>query len=214
MKHVPQSPTYLWPSAGRSTSLEEPVRCVWLPLREEARKLFEKYIRDVTFIHHVIHSPTVRSLVDDVYDKHAQNQPVPPGQVALLMSIFGSASYAWTFHDADPSMFVEAQDAHSQSTMWVRSCLDLLDHCRRSSIRSFEALQAIVITFFMLVNLEGITIRYSSMVSQAICMAREIGLHRLDHPNFATSEHAPQSGTITEEIGRRIWWYLCATDWY
>jgi hypothetical protein len=137
-----------------------------------------------------------------------------PGQVALLMSMFGSASYAWTFHDMDESMYPNVESAHSQSTMWVRACLDLLDHCRRSSIRSFEALQAIVIAFFMLVNLEGMTLRYTSMVSQAICMAREIGLHRLDHPNYATSDHAPRVGTITEEIGRRIWWYLCATDWY
>lgn len=168
----------------------------------------------MTFIHHVIHTPTTRSLIDDIYDKLAQDQPVSPGQVALLMSIFGSASYAWTFHDMDESMYANVESAHSQSTMWVRSCLDLLDHCRRSSIRSFEAVQAIVIAFFMLVNLEGMTVRYTSMVSQAICMAREIGLHRLDHPNFATSDHAPRVGTITEEIGRRIWWYLCATDWY
>jgi Fungal specific transcription factor domain len=183
-------------------------------LREEARKLFDKYARDVTFIHHVIHTPTVRALLDDIYDKLAQDQPVAPGQVALLMSIFGSSSYAWTLHDMDPAMFIKLDDAHYQSTMWVRSCLDLLDHCRRCSIRSFEALQATVITFFMLVNLEGMTMRYASMVGQAISMAREIGLHRLDHPNFATSEQAPKPGTIAEEIGRRIWWYLCATDWY
>ncbi|KUL85042.1 hypothetical protein ZTR_07770 [Talaromyces verruculosus] len=213
IKHIPQSPTYLWPSPGRSTSFQEPVRCVWLPLREEARKLFKKYVRDVTFIHHVIHTPTARSAIDDIYDKLAQDQPVSPGQVALLMSMFGSASYAWTFHDMDESMYPNVESAHSQSTMWVRACLDLLDHCRRSSIRSFEAVQAIVIAFFMLVNLEGMTVRYTSMVSQAICMAREIGLHRLDHPNYATTDHAPRAGTITEEIGRRIWWYLCATDW-
>ncbi|EED14775.1 conserved hypothetical protein [Talaromyces stipitatus ATCC 10500] len=213
MKHIPQSPTYLWPSPRRSASFQEPVRCIWLPLREEARRLFDKYVRDVTFIHHVIHTPTVRFLIDDIYDKLAQDQPVSPGQVALLMSIFGSASYAWTFHDMNKSMYDTVEGAHSQSTMWVRACLDLLDHCRRSSVRSFEALQGIVIAFFMLVNLEGMTVRYTSMVGQAICMAREIGLHRLDHPNYATSDHAPRAGTVTEEIGRRIWWYLCATDW-
>ncbi|KAH8688752.1 hypothetical protein BGW36DRAFT_434046 [Talaromyces proteolyticus] len=214
IKYISGSPTYTWP-ADKSQTVQEPVRCIWLPRHEEAKLLFEKYVRDITYIHHVIHTPTVRGRLDNIYDDLAREQPVPHGYVALLLSIFASTTFAWTSLDTDahPELFDNSEDANAQSYLWIRSCLDLLDRSRRCATRSIEDIQAMIIVFFMLVNLEGITVRYSSLVYQAITMARDLGLHRLDHPNHTSSFGRPKRGSVAEEIGRRLWWYLSATDW-
>ncbi|EEA23285.1 mao-A, putative [Talaromyces marneffei ATCC 18224] len=49
--------------------------------------------------------------------KFAQGQPVSPGQEAILMSMFGSASYVEAFHNMDECMYPNAESAHCQSTM-------------------------------------------------------------------------------------------------
>ncbi|KNG85305.1 hypothetical protein ANOM_006451 [Aspergillus nomiae NRRL 13137] len=41
-----------------------------------------------------------------------------------------------------------------------------------------------------------------------LLLSRELDLHRIDHESNAVSVH-----TIEAEMGRRVWWYLVATDW-
>jgi hypothetical protein len=178
--------------------------------------MFEKYARDITYIHHVIHIPTVRAMVDQVYNKLAKDEPVEPPQIALLLSIFASTTYSWTSLDlaAHPGLFENVEEANAQSPLWVKGCLDLVDRAGRCASRSVENIQAMIIAFFMLVNFEGITLRYTSLLNQAISMARDLGFHRLDHSHPITNTARPTPGTVAEEIGRRIWWYLSATDWY
>ena len=86
----------------------------------------------------------------------------------------------------------------------MRAYLNLLDHYCQSSIQSFKATQAIIIALFILVNLEGITVHHTSIISQAIFMACEISLHHLDHPNYTINYHTPGLVTITKESGRRL----------
>lgn len=216
IKYIPESPSYVFPSGARQQAVNEPVRCIWLPRHEEAKLMFEKYARDITYIHHVIHTPTVRAMLDETYNKLANDKPVNHPQIALLLSIFASTTYSWTFLDsaAHPGLFENVDDANSQSPLWMRACLDLVDRAGRCATPSVEDIQAMIISFFMLVNFEGITLRYTALVNQAISMARDLGFHRLDHPHPARNCATPKPGTVAEEIGRRIWWYLSATDWY
>lgn len=177
--------------------------------------MFEKYARDVTYIHHVIHTPTVRAMLDEIYNKLEKDEPVDPPKIALLLSIFASTTYSWTFLDsaAHPGLFENVEDGNAQSPLWMKGCLDLVDRAGRCVTRSVEDIQAMIIAFFMLVNFEGITLRYTGLVNQAISMARDLGLHRLDHPYPTANTAGPKPDTISEEIGRRVWWYLSATDW-
>ena len=42
-------------------------RSIFLPLKEEALFLFELYVQYVSYLHHVIHVPTTRNMVHEVY---------------------------------------------------------------------------------------------------------------------------------------------------
>jgi hypothetical protein len=41
-----------------------------------------------------------------------------------------------------------------------------------------------------------------------LLLGREQGLHQIDHESNAAA-----ANTLKAEMGRRLWWYLIATDW-
>ena len=47
---------------GQSTK-----RCTWLPLHDEAKIMVEKYIAEITFLHHVVYIPSLLAIVDKLY---------------------------------------------------------------------------------------------------------------------------------------------------
>lgn len=57
--------------------------------------------------------------------------------------------------------------------------------------------------------MEGVSLRYRSLISTGVLLSRELGLHRIDHES-----NEANANTIQAEVGRRVWWYLIATDWY
>ncbi|OAP64700.1 hypothetical protein AYL99_00672 [Fonsecaea erecta] len=167
----------------------------------------DKYLRDLTYIHHVIHSPSLRKLVDDIY--HDLDQHISPkhSHVALLLSVVASATFVWTLQD-DPNLYRSVEDTRQQATSWVTAVLDVLDHSRRTMNGSIEDVQALVIVSFLVCNMEGTSLRYYDLVSTATTIARQLSLHRIDLLSCR-----PQSDSVRAEVGRRVWWYLAALDW-
>lgn len=105
-------------------------------------------------------------------------------------------------------MLSTTAEGERQSSLWTKATQDLVDACHRSMCLSLEAVQGIVIILFILGNAEGCSYRYRFLVNLALMMSRELGLHRIDHPN-----HASTFNKIEAEVGRRMWWYLVASDW-
>ncbi|UPL02677.1 hypothetical protein LCI18_013611 [Fusarium solani-melongenae] len=190
----------------------EPIRCIWLPERQETKRLVDKYICDISFIHHVIHGPSVRRLVDQVYDTISQGNPAPMGAIALLLAIFANATCLWTAQDLSRNLFCGVSEARSQASLWQKAGIDVLDHIQQSPHISLESTQALVILCYSVVNLEGVSIKYRALFSRAITMARELGLHCIDSPRQIFGSRSGFT-KLEAEVGRRIWWYLCSTDW-
>ena len=63
-------------------------------------------------------------------------------------------------------------------------------------------------------NLEGANSRTRTGMSLSLGIARDLGLHRLDHPTFRRHHPLEVADKIDLEIKRRIWWHLSVTDWY
>ncbi|PWY63610.1 hypothetical protein BO83DRAFT_411800 [Aspergillus eucalypticola CBS 122712] len=184
-----------------------------IPLYQESVVLLEKYFRDITYIHHLILSGPLRTMVDNIYNDIEQHAPVSPCQVALLLSILSSAMYTWTRTDSADAPFATPEKVNATSSLWVKGTLDLLDHCRRISLQSIEAIQAMIIISFVIANLEGISARFRDLLSTAITVARELSLHKVDHqPEIDGREDTP-ADSVDSEMKRRVWWYLVATDW-
>jgi hypothetical protein len=174
------------------------------------------YLTNISYIRHIVHNSALRDLVDKVYDSLQQGTQVSTGAVILLLAITADVTYSWTSSDMEFGLFGNPEEANSQSVFWLKSGLDLLDNAQRNAHLSVECVQGILILLFVTCNLEGISIRARSALYKAIIMAREMGLHRIDHPSNASLGSLGHTSGWTElqlEIGRRVWWYLMSTDW-
>ncbi|KAH7156687.1 hypothetical protein EDB81DRAFT_717091 [Dactylonectria macrodidyma] len=191
----------------------EPIKCVWLPEREDTKRIVDKYLSDISFIHHVIHGPSVRRLVDHVHDALNQGRQPPVAPIALLLAICANATGLWTARDLSRNLFFSVPEAHAQASLWQSASFDVLDHLQQNGHVSLESTQAMIILGYSVVNLEGVSAKFRNVFSRAITMARELGLHCIDSARRLSSTNTPRFTAFEAEIGRRVWWYLCSTDW-
>ncbi|KAK2767829.1 hypothetical protein FQN54_003990 [Arachnomyces sp. PD_36] len=187
-------------------------KCVWLPLYEESKMVVNKYLTDITYIHHVVHSPSVRAMTDELYRNLSDGKPVKIGHVSLLLGILASSTLLWTEHDSGASPFSTADEANKQSTDWAKVALEVLNYSRRMHLDSLEDVQTMIIVSFVIFNLMGLASQARYLVSTAIAVAKHLCLHRIDHPHNANLD-VPSPTSVRAEMGRRVWWYLAATDW-
>lgn len=212
---ITQSSSYIFisPSFPSYSLSVEPTRCFWLPTREEIRTLVDKYIAEMTYIHNFIHNPTMKALVDRVYDGLEKGADTSLGAIFLFVCICATITHSWTDGDAELGIFCNPQEAHAQAVSWTKAALDLFEVIQRNGHQSLECIQALIILTFVLGNLEGISTRARRHMTQAITMARELGLHRIDQPPHSAAWQRPCWNRVEAEVGRRLWWFLVPTDW-
>ena len=192
----------------------ESSRYVRLPLKEEASALLEEYVNGVDFIHPIVHIPSVRSLLKDLYTRLDQGVEVKSSHVALILSMFASTVYLWSVQENHGYDFTSVQDSTTMSIRWLKSALDTLDHSHRSNTASLEDIQATVILGFLIYNIEGWSAKCRSMFASALTLARELSLHKLDSPIQRRANGSAVDGPVDAEIKRRLWWHIAATDWW
>ncbi|KAL8824800.1 MAG: hypothetical protein Q9191_004811 [Dirinaria sp. TL-2023a] len=202
--------SFFYQSPADPCAQGEPTKCIWIPSLEESKILVEKYLCDITHIHHVIHSPTVRTMVNDMYTNLQSTPNTMAAKMALLLSIIASATYSWTSRDND-TIFPSPEVLNRQSLLWIKATLDVLDYSRRSTSGAIEEIQAMIILSFLVSSLEGLSRRYRDLFSTAAALARQLSLHRIDHPNPALRPFQDPD-SLQAEVGRRVWWYVVATD--
>lgn len=192
----------------------EPLRCIWLPNRDQALVLVQKYVSDVSHFHQIVHLTILPQLVEGIYNDLERNNRFDLGCILLLLSICACTVYAWTPHDdARGLLYTSAADANSQTTAWLKAALDVIDYGRRMAYASLECIQGMIILFNVLCSLEGVSARVRSLIAESTAMGRELSLHCIDLPNSASS--APlQKNSVKHEMGRRAWWYIVMANWY
>lgn len=189
------------------------VKCIWLPRRDEMRIILQKYIADISLFYHIIHVPTVQSLVEDIYAGLEANVRVDIGGIMLLISICASTTYAWSAIDDIRCLFSDYTEANAQSTFWTKQALDVIDHAQRTAHASLECIQGLNVLFFVFCNHESVSFRARTVFMSAISMATELSLHRLDDPHGSPMPVLLRMSESKKEIGRRIWWFMVAIDW-
>ncbi|KAL4873659.1 hypothetical protein BDV12DRAFT_51062 [Aspergillus spectabilis] len=201
-------------SSGSSAiiSSDNAMKCFWVPLYEESRCLVEKYIADLTCLLHVVHIPSLKAMVSQVYQELRLQISPRPSYVALLMSIIATTLYSWASRDSGPWLSLTAEDMNRCAHTWLKATLALLEYSQTLD-GSLEEIQARIITSSIVCNLEGVSPRYRGLILSAITRARESRLHRLDHEDGSTTGNHSSGDMVEAEIGRRVWWYLAVTDW-
>jgi hypothetical protein len=197
---------------SHTTQLGRVTPCIWLPLREEAMSLLDIYITELNYIQHVTHYPSLPAILDEVYRSIESREPPNPSKTALLLSIIAHTTHVWTVPDglnSERPLFLSSSQARSQTSIWIKATYTVLDTFQEGHSLALEAIQGIIILSYVLCNIEGVSLRYRSLISTGLLLGREMGLHRIDHVS-----NADAAQTLKAEIGRRVWWYLTATDWY
>jgi hypothetical protein len=187
-------------------------KCIWLPLYAEAQVIVEKYILELTHLHHVVHTPSLRTMLDDLYGCLKESKPLKIGQVSLLLGVLATTTTFWNERDICHPMFSSIKEAKAQSTQWMKLAMEVLEYSRYKHLESLEDVQAMIILIFVTTNLVGIASQARHIVSTAISVSRELCMHRIDHPDNSGFDVPPPS-SARAEICRRVWWYLVATDW-
>jgi hypothetical protein len=132
-----------------------------------------------------------------------------PGEMILLLNIFASSTHSWEKRDCERGLFTSFQEAKRQWPLWIKAAEDILDIAQRTTRISVEGIQGIILSSFVWGNFEGFSRRFRGLYNTAIFLARELGLHYIDHPSSTGIK-----STIDAEIGRRVWYYIAASDWY
>ena len=205
---ITDAPAYI----NHSTASFEPLRCIWLPQYSEAKILVEKYVQDIDHVHHVVHTPSLPALLSRAYSCLSVPGSVTKlggGLIFLFLGIFACATNSWTQLDCGCGLFSACADANAQAPLWVKALEDVLDIAHRTMGVSMEGVQGVTIAAFVVLNISGYSRRCKALFNMALLLARDAGLHVLDHPSNADS-----ANMVRTEIGRRLWWYLVASDWY
>jgi hypothetical protein len=204
IRAIPQAPTH-------TAQLGKPILCIWLPHLAESKVLLGHYIASLSHIQHVLHPPSLFTTIDGLYRQIHAQEPLQPGSVVLLLSIIANATHVWVARngvDGERSLFLSSAQAHAQTGLWIKAAHAVLNAAQNGAI-TLETVQGIIILSFIVCNLEGVSLRYRSLISSGLLLGRELGLHRVDDEiNAGTKD------ILTTEMGRRAWWYLVATDWY
>ena len=219
-KIIPLREMFGWNATLRSeqplefaSNLNQP-RQVCLPLKEEALFLFEIYIKNVSYLHHIIHVPTARAIVHEVYSDAnvgQMSQSVSFGKTALVLSMIASAVSFQVAVGVEDLTSIPVSQARLASRHFMKSTVDVLEHFRRIGVGTLEYVQATIGVVFHMYNLEGFSARVRIGFGDALSVARDIGLHRTDY-----EPDAPQLKGISEvekEVRRRVWWHMTGSDW-
>lgn len=186
--------------------------CVHLPTKAEATSLFQYFLDNAQYLHPVIRPQSVEHIIDTVYMNQNTHVHGKPAHVALLLSIFASASHFWRTQQNKDLIFVSAKEAILMSSIWCNASLDILEYLRRTSSASIEDLQATIVISYVIYNAQGFSPVFRSLHSSMVMMARDLSLHKTDSPQ-KKKETDTQPSMVEDDIRRRIWWHITSTDW-
>lgn len=192
---------------ARASTISELPRCIWLPPYAEAQILLQKFLRIAHHLPHVTHTTSLPSLLDQVYADLSEQRQVQSGRIVLLLSLFAAATHSWVQYDCAYGLYSTSSEANEQTSLWIATAEDVLDIACRSPKVSIEGVQGSILTGFVAAHVDGLH-RYRMLFGMSIVLARDLALHRIDHPS-----NTVMANTAEAEIGRRIWWYLCSSDW-
>ena len=174
--------------------------------------MLSMYLNSTTYMFHVIHIPSVEILVTSIFEGLTAQKTYDPRHLSLLTSILANTAHMWTARDTHNGLFSTVEEAQKQAIYWTKCTLDLIHHSCRTLPPTAELAQAVITTMFLIFTLEGISTHFRSLFSTGITLARDMAFHRIDMPTSA--KKSTKLPVVDAEVGRRIWWYLAATDWF
>lgn len=151
--------------------------------------------------------------MDDIYSKFQDAEQLVSGQLALLLTILASAAAIYQYFPAQVPLEVSEAAASHASLFWTNAALEMLEISRRTCEGRIEDIQATILLSFLMYNLEGPSVRTRGLFHSALCIARDLSLHRIDGPFNQSPGVQTCEDRVHAEIKRRVIWHAVSTDW-
>lgn len=196
-------------------SLDREERCILLPHKNQTVQLFEAYVEQVDPMQHVLHIPTVRRAIEQLYMRMQVGERVEPNQTVLLLSILASIASYWSpaHAEAPTGIFDSAQNASKAGSHWLKTTLDVLEHVKRTASATLETVQSCLVMIFLIYHMEGFSPKVRAILAAALSAAKDLTLHQTDR-HWNTPPEESRMNVVDKEMRRRVWWHLACTDWF
>jgi hypothetical protein len=179
-----------------------------LPSLETARTIFGHYTAKLNWACHVIHIPTARQQLEDIYATlEAGGSPKLP-HIALVATIMAAVAYFWRGSRNDPSELRPVTEKISAETL-EELAREALVEARYLTSPTIETLQAAILMIQFLPN----QLQDAAFVGRLTHSAHILQLHLVDSPQNLKERGMEKCDAVEIEVQRRMWRYIASTDW-
>ena len=180
-----------------------------LPPRSETLRLFKIFRRTFNINFSICHEPSSLALIHDIYDQLSLNETSTWSHLAFVFSVI---TLGLLYDESRFRTGVIRPENAEQIGIWRQVADECIDIAWRSHELSTITLQAICIILYVEVNMGGFTPKFHLYCGIGIAAARMLQLDRLDSPKAIASRRNIDTADL--ELRRRIWWWMCSSDWF
>ncbi|RBR20223.1 hypothetical protein FVER53590_09932 [Fusarium verticillioides] len=197
----------------RCQKLIEP-RHIQLPPKWETMRLFQVYFKYLGHIQSIIYRPHADTLINNAYDQIVNvSATTAPRGLALILSVIALAAILEPIDGNSATAIPTLKERLALFAAYIRMAMDCLEQHRRRADHTLENVQALILLGFGIHHTETFSPRYRVLIAEAIAVSHSLGLHVVDRVSARPGQSRVDADPITQEIKRRVWWYLVATDW-
>lgn len=189
-------------------------RHIQLPPKWDTMRLFQVYFQYLGHVQNIIYEPHARILVDEAYDQIVNiSATTAPRGLALMLSVLALATILEPVDGNLASAIAILKERLVLFAAYIRMAMDCLEQHRRRADHTLENVQALILLSFGIHHTETFSPRYRVLLAEAIAVSHSLGLHVVDRVPVRRGYSKVDGDPVTQEIKRRVWWYLAATDW-
>ncbi|PNP83738.1 hypothetical protein FNYG_02955 [Fusarium nygamai] len=189
-------------------------RHIQLPPKWETLRLFQVYFQYLGHVQNIIYEPHAHSLIHEAYDKIVNiSATTAPRGLALILSVIALATILEPVDGELTTAIPILKERLALFAAYIRMAMDCLEQHRRRADHTLENVQALILLSFGIHHTETFSPRYRILLAEAIAVSHSLGLHIVDRVSVRPGHSQVEADPITQEIKRRVWWYLVATDW-
>ncbi|PCD44614.1 hypothetical protein AU210_000071 [Fusarium oxysporum f. sp. radicis-cucumerinum] len=189
-------------------------RHIQLPPKWEVMRLFQVYFQYLGHVQNIIYEPHAGILVDEAYDQIVNiSATTAPQGLALMLSVIALATILEPVDGNLTSAIAILKERLVLFAAYIRMAMDCLEQHRRRADHTLENVQALILLSFGIHHTETFSPRYRILLAEAIAVSHSLGLHVVDRVPAKQGHSKVDGDPVTQEIKRRVWWYLVATDW-
>ncbi|KAL4998930.1 hypothetical protein BDV10DRAFT_184826 [Aspergillus recurvatus] len=184
----------------------------FLPPLAQAMELFNHFARCMHPTFGVLHIPSTRALMQQIYQNLLDGDEPNIAGLALVYAIFAGAALAWTTELLE-ALHATQDEAKTAFSTYSHLALSILDDRQQAVSSSTVTLQAISTLGYVLSHTDGFSQKVHMLRIRQLLMARSMQIHRLDTAKRREERRLNGSNVIETEVQRRIWWHMVSSDW-